>query len=117
MASGLPVVAVEDLAVGDAVTDGVNGFLTPERPEALAAAADRVLSDPSLRAAMGAESRRRAGDLSIDRMAERLAGFYAGLIEQKPSARRNHPQPVAHRVSRQMTRLRRRGRVLMRRYL
>jgi 1,2-diacylglycerol 3-alpha-glucosyltransferase len=117
MASGLPVVAVEDLAVGDAVTDGVNGFLTPERPDALAEAADRILSDPEMRAAMGAESRRRAEGLSIDRMAERLAGFYAELAEKKPSVRRGHPEPVAHRVSRQMTRLRRRGRMLMRRYL
>jgi 1,2-diacylglycerol 3-alpha-glucosyltransferase len=116
MASGLPVVAVQDLAVGDAVTDGVNGFLTPERPEALAAAADRVLTDPSLRAAMGAESRRRADSLSIDRMADRLATLYAGLVEQKPSTQRHGPLVVG-RVTRQLTRLRRRSRVIIRRYL
>ena len=117
MASGLPVVAVEDLAVGDAVTDGVNGFLTKERPAALAAAADRVLTDPSLRAAMGVAALERASDLSIDRMAEKLAGMYAELIEQKPSARRRRGVPVVGRVSRQMSRLRRRGRVIMRHYL
>ena len=117
MASGLPVVAVEDLAVGDAVTDGVNGLLTKERPAALAAAADRVLTDPSLRAAMGVAALERASDLSIDRMAEKLAGMYAELIEQKPSARRRRGVPVVGRVSRQMSRLRRRGRVIMRHYL
>jgi 1,2-diacylglycerol 3-alpha-glucosyltransferase len=115
MASGLPVVAVQDLAVGDAVTDGVNGFLTPDRPADLAAAADRVLADPALREAMGAESRRRAEGLSIDLMAQRLACFYAELVDQKPSARRG--VPVARRVSRQLTKLRRRGRLLVRRYL
>jgi 1,2-diacylglycerol 3-alpha-glucosyltransferase len=117
MASGLPVVAVEDLAVGDAVADGVNGFLVPERPEALAEAADRVLTDPSLRAMMGAESLRRAEELSIDRMAVRLAEFYAELVERKPSARRRRTVPVVGRVSRQLSKLRRRSRVLMRRYL
>jgi 1,2-diacylglycerol 3-alpha-glucosyltransferase len=117
MASGLPVVAVEDLAVGDAVTDGVNGYLTPERPEALAEAADRVLTDPSLRATMGAESIRRAEELCIDLMAERLAGLYAKVVEAKPSARRQRGVPVVGRVTRQLSRLRRRGRVLVRRYL
>lgn len=117
MASGLPVIAVEDLAVGDAVTDGVNGFLTAETPEALAEAADRVLTDPSLRAAMGAESIRRAEDLSIDLMAERLAALYAGVVESKPSARHRRVVPVVGRVSRQLTRLRRRGRIFVRRYL
>lgn len=117
MASGLPVVAVEDLAVGDAVTDGVNGFLTPERPRALAEAADRVLTDPSLRAAMGAESVRRAKELSIDLMAQRLAGLYAEVVEAKPSARRRRAIPGVGRVTRQLSRLRRRGRILVRRYL
>jgi glycosyltransferase involved in cell wall biosynthesis len=117
MASGLPVVAVDDLAVSDAVTDGVNGLLTPERPDALAAAADRLLTDPSLRAIMGAESRRRAEDLSIDRMAARLSGFYAELAEQKPSPQRRHRVRAVGRVSRQITRLRRRSRVIINRYL
>lgn len=116
MASGLPVVAVEDLAIGDAVTDGVNGFLTEEEPGALAAAADRVLGDAALRASMGAESRRRAQALSIDLMAEKLAGMYAELLAQQGAGGRRHLAPAA-RVSRQLTRLRRRGRVLLRRYL
>ncbi len=118
MASGLPVVAVEDLAIGDAVTDGVNGFLTIESPEALAAAADRVLTDPSLRAAMGAESRKVAQDLSIDRMAAQLATMYEELLASKSAAGGGRrPFAPTARVSRQLTRLRRRGRVLMRRYL
>jgi 1,2-diacylglycerol 3-alpha-glucosyltransferase len=117
MASGLPVVAVRDLAVGDAVADGVNGFLTAERADALAAAADRVLTDPSLRTAMGAESRARAQALSIDLMAERLSHFYEGLAATRPSARTSLAAPTIARVTGQIRRLRRRGRVIMRRYL
>jgi 1,2-diacylglycerol 3-alpha-glucosyltransferase len=117
MASGLPVVAVEDLAVGDAVTDGVNGFLTEEKPAALAKAADRVLTDPSLRTLMGAESLKRAEALSIDRMAEELSAVYAELLESKPSPHVRGAVPVVGRVTRQLTRLRRRSRVIMRRYL
>lgn len=113
MASGLPVVAVQDLAVGDAVTDGVNGFLTPELPVELAAAADRVLSDPDLRASMGAASRERAQALSIDLMAERLSGLYAELVAEQPSPRRKSPISVTRRVSGQLTTLR--GRVFTRR--
>jgi 1,2-diacylglycerol 3-alpha-glucosyltransferase len=108
MASGLPVVAVRDLAVGDAVTDGVNGFMTTEMPIELAAAADRVLADPELRARMGAESRLRAEQLSIDLMAARLAGLYAELVAEMPSPRRKRHAPSTDRVSGQLTRLRRR---------
>jgi glycosyltransferase involved in cell wall biosynthesis len=108
MASGLPVVAVEDLAIGDAVTDGVNGFLTPESPEALAAAADRVLADPDLRARMGAESRRRAEELSIDKMATRLASLYAEMIATHPEARKMRSKAEAERDARQAARLRER---------
>jgi 1,2-diacylglycerol 3-alpha-glucosyltransferase len=117
MASGLPVVAVQDLAVGDAVTDGVNGFLTLERPASLAEAADRVLTDPSLRASMGAASLQRAQDLGIDLMAERLAGLYESLVAAKAAPRRGLATPAIERVGRQLTRLRRRSRVIVRRYL
>ena len=116
MASGLPVVAVEDLAVGDAVIDGVNGFLTAERPDALAAAVDRLLADPALAEAMGAESLKRAQDLCIDRMAQRLVDLYEGLLAER-QARRRVAWTGAARVGRQLTRLRRRGRVIMRHYL
>lgn len=115
MASGLPVVAVQDLAIGDAVTDGVNGFLVPEDPRALAEAADSVLSDPALRAAMGEASRRRADEFAIDRIAAQLAGFYEELARKKPAARRR--PLVVRRVQHQIKRLRRRGRAVMRRYM
>jgi glycosyltransferase involved in cell wall biosynthesis len=117
MASGLPVVAVDDLAVADAVADGVNGFLVPERAEDLAAAADRVLGDPEMRARMSAESLKRADALCIDRMAEKLAGVYTDLIAGRPPRRGPLLAIDSSRIGRQITRLRRRSRALIRHYL
>jgi 1,2-diacylglycerol 3-alpha-glucosyltransferase len=119
MASGLPVVSVDDLAIADAVADGVNGFLTDGSPSALAAAADRVLGDPELREAMSVASVSRAWEISIDRQAERLAAIYSGLVETKPSPRRvgDRRRRARKRVLRQLVALRRRGGRIVRRYM
>jgi 1,2-diacylglycerol 3-alpha-glucosyltransferase len=117
MASGLPVIAVDDLAIADAVTDGVNGLLVPERAADLAAAADRVLGDPELRTRMSEESVQRADALSIDLMAERLAGLYGDLIAGRKPRRSALAAIDATRLGRQMTRLRRRSRAIIRHYL
>jgi 1,2-diacylglycerol 3-alpha-glucosyltransferase len=119
MAAGLPVVAVNDLAVADAVSDGANGILTAEDPQALAAAADKVLSDPALRSRMSAESLRHAEALSIDRQAARLTELYEQLLADHPSPRRGglRRSAVGTRVMRQIGSLRRRGSRLVRRYL
>lgn len=119
MAAGLPVVAVDDLAIADAVTEGVNGFLVPERPEALADAVDRLLCDPSMQRAMAAASLERAHDLSIDRQAEKLVGVYEAQVATKPRPRRtgDRRRRMTRRVLRQLTVLRRGGNRLVRRYL
>jgi len=74
------------------------------------------LADPALAEAMGAESLKRAQDLCIDRMAQRLVDLYEGLLAER-RARRRVAWTGAARVGRQLTRLRRRGRVIMRHYL
>jgi 1,2-diacylglycerol 3-alpha-glucosyltransferase len=119
MASGLPVVAVDDLAIADAVADGVNGYLVPDDPQALAAAVDKLLGDPVLRSAMSAASLARAEDLSIDTQATRLVAIYEDLLSKHPSPRRGgiETTAVGKRVIRQMGSLRRRGNRLVRRYL
>jgi len=117
MASGLPVIAVDDLAIADAVTDGVNGLLVPERAEDLAAAADHVLGDADLRARMSEESVQRADELCIDLMAERLAGLYGGVIAGRKPRRSARAAIDATRVGRQIVRLRRRSRAIIRHYL
>jgi 1,2-diacylglycerol 3-alpha-glucosyltransferase len=118
MATGLPVVAVDDLAIADAVTDGVNGFLVPEDPQALAKAVDRLLGDASLRSSMSASSLERAEDLCIDRQAGRLVEIYTTLVAASPSPRRGgEATVVGRRVMRQIGSLRRRGSRMVRRYL
>lgn len=64
MASGLPVVASDVAAIGEAVIDGVSGMLVPvDSAEKTAAAILRLAEDPALRAELGAAGR----DLVIER--------------------------------------------------
>lgn len=67
MASGLPCVTTNVVGCRDAVADGENGILVPPRdPESLAAALERLIADPALRARMGAAGRARAETLFAD---------------------------------------------------
>ena len=87
-ACGVPQVAGDSGGVADAVVDGETGILVrrPEDPVEAAAAIDRLLSDPQLRARMGAAGRERAQtDLSYDVLAARLD---ATLLELEEEARR-----------------------------
>ncbi|HJQ75024.1 MAG TPA: glycosyltransferase [Gaiellaceae bacterium] len=76
---GVPVVAARVGAVGDAIEDGVTGFLVPpEQPQALADSVLRLLGDEALRARMGAAGRQAA----IERFdAERVAETYVQAYE------------------------------------
>ena len=59
-AMSLPIVATNVPGCVDAVQDGVTGLLVPARdPDALAAALERYLADPELRARHGQASRQR----------------------------------------------------------
>lgn len=57
MAMGLPVVATRRGILPELVEDGATGLLIDETPEGLAAALERLATDPALRAAMGAAGR------------------------------------------------------------
>jgi glycosyltransferase involved in cell wall biosynthesis len=74
MASGLPVVASAVGGLLDLIDDGRNGLLVPPRdPAALAAAIERLVSQPTLAASLGESARRHVRDrYSFDRM---VAGF------------------------------------------
>ena len=57
----LPVVATNRGGLPEIIEDGVTGFLVEaQKPEALAARLDQLLTSPALRASMGAAARRRA---------------------------------------------------------
>lgn len=74
MASGLPVVTTRIAGIPELVEDGVSGLvLPPGDPAALGGAIAQLLSDPDLRARMGAAGRARVkADFAIRREAEWL---------------------------------------------
>jgi len=82
MASGLPVVATDHGGIGEAVADGANGFLIPERAiEPLAHRICELLADAELRARMGTASRAIAEEKfdAIQRIAA-LEDHYDALL-------------------------------------
>ncbi len=81
MAAGLPIVATAVDGNAEAVTDGVNGLLTPPGdPASLAAALLRLLDDPPLARQMGEAGRARAEEFDAHRMVEDIAALYESLM-------------------------------------
>ena len=59
-AAGLPVVATLDNGSGEQIEDGVSGLFVPhECPPAVAAAVERLITNPALRGRLGANLRRK----------------------------------------------------------
>lgn len=78
-AYGKPVVGTLDCGAEDAVTDGENGYLVPQRdPAAVAAAVLRLLDDPAAARAMGERGRARA----LARDWSRVVDEYLALYER-----------------------------------
>ncbi len=82
MACGLPVVATAVDGTPEIVDDPATGLLVqPRDPVGLAAALARVLDDPALRAAMGAEALIRSGtDYTWAANARRMEAVYEAVI-------------------------------------
>ena len=78
MAAGLPVVASRVGGLPEVVQEGVTGLLVPPAdPGELAAALDRLLADPELRARFGAAGRRRVEDtFGWEHIAARAEALY-----------------------------------------
>ncbi len=78
MAHGLPVIVTPN--AGAAITDGVEGIIIPIRsPEAIAAALQRLASDPALRLSMGQAGRRRAAGLTLAEYERELSTAVSSL--------------------------------------
>jgi rhamnosyl/mannosyltransferase len=69
--------------------DGVTGMLVaPRDPQALAAAVNRLLVDPELRAQMGAAGRARVEhDFSADTMVRRMLSLYRDVVGEVAAQR------------------------------
>ena len=85
MSLGRAIVATSVDGIADALQDDVSGVLVPPRdPEALAAALDRVLADPSLRASLAAGAAERARTVFSE---EAMAVRYLELFGSARDAR------------------------------
>jgi glycosyltransferase involved in cell wall biosynthesis len=82
MASGVPTVATRVGGNPEIVEEGVTGFLVPVGdPAALAAAIDRVLTEPGLAAELGRNARRRFDRLfGYERMIDETISLYLRLL-------------------------------------
>ena len=73
--SGKPVVTASDSGgTLEFVTDGENGFVCAPAPEALAAAIDRLTTEPALVQRLGTAGRNRAQSVTWDGVVEQLLG-------------------------------------------
>lgn len=81
MAMGRPVVATAVGGVPELVRDGVDGFLAPSDPRALAARLLDLLGNAELRARMGREARRRAEGFGWDRVVRQTESVYSRLLD------------------------------------
>jgi len=83
MASGLPIVGVDALALPEMIQSGVNGFLVPpEDEQALAEVIARLLCSEDLCQKMGTTSRQIALQHSLPRVAEQYEAIYIRLCEK-----------------------------------
>jgi phosphatidylinositol alpha-mannosyltransferase len=87
MAAGSPVVASDLPGYRTVATDGVDALLVPPGdPGALANALRRALDDRGLAAKLVEAGRRRADELSMDRLAAVYVGFYERAREHRARA-------------------------------
>lgn len=115
MAAGLPVVAVDDSAIADAVQNGVNGLLVRPDETWIASGIDDILGDDALRRRMSAQSACLAEELSIPHQTERLVSLYEQVLRRKRAEARLKMRSRA-RLRRVGARLMRPGAVVVRRF-
>ena len=81
MFAGLPIVATRVGEVPAALADGGAGLLVePGRPDELAKAIERILSDSELARALGTRARERAAEFDIGTIASRYEALYTPAL-------------------------------------
>ena len=106
MASGLPLLLADAMALPELVTPGENGYLfRPGDPREAARAMDKLLAERDRWEQMGRASLERARAHSIEVTIERYAGLYVQLMEGAPVMQpapaaqpRNRGAEIAHRA-------------------
>jgi colanic acid/amylovoran biosynthesis glycosyltransferase len=82
MSCGLPIVTTSCGGMGEAVTDGVEGYLVPVRDaDAMAAALARLAEDPDLRRRMGMNGRRRVlAEFTLERQVTAFVELFRNVV-------------------------------------
>jgi D-inositol-3-phosphate glycosyltransferase len=81
LAAGIPIVAYDVQAFSGIVENGVTGRLVPVGDvDGLARSLEELLSDPALRARMGASARERAAEFSIETVGARFEQLLACVV-------------------------------------
>jgi len=85
MACGLPVVVTDCGGMREAVSNGIEGFVTAVRdPQGLACALENLWRDPDLRQEMGQQARSRAvSEFSLDRQIIQFQKLFTGMQIKK----------------------------------
>ena len=87
MACGTPVVASRVGGLSTVIQHGSTGYLKSWRcPEAFANSLEMLISSKSLQHSMGLAARRRAEDMSWDKVAERIAGVYSAVAAERAAS-------------------------------
>lgn len=81
MTLGRCIVATRVGAASDLLEHGVQALLPPPTVPDLAAAINRALGDPALRARLGEAARKRAEDFSVDRITSELDTILRGIVQ------------------------------------
>lgn len=79
-ASGTPSIGTTGCGAEDAIADGLTGFLVRQDRTAVAAALERLLGDPDLRARAGAAGREHARAATWERNAREVLGLYREVL-------------------------------------
>lgn len=83
-ASGLPAIAVAALGVKDMIRDGIDGYLCPNDPAALAEKVVYLLTNQGEREAMSRNARKSAQSFSREAQASKILDAYERLIRGQP---------------------------------
>jgi len=85
MGTGLPVMGIQSVGVGDTVQDGITGFLSTHELAAFTAKLTRLCLDPNLRAQMRDSAREASSAYAIERVSNVLLQHYEKLVvDAKP---------------------------------
>ncbi len=89
MGTGLPVMGIQSVGVGDTVDDNVTGFLATHDQAAFTAKLTRLCLDPDLRAQMSNSARKASANYSIERTTRLMLHQYEKLADETPLKKKN----------------------------